>query len=103
MYSRVSVKIESSEIVGASLHKSIPWYLHVYTVPFLSLYPVLAFAYYIKYEDWLKSEEWTFLACVTLGVSHALSFLVTKWNTGAKARITALSVSTTRLLCPSVH
>jgi len=36
----------------------------------------------------LKSEEWTFLACVTLGAGHALSFLVTRWNAGAKAWVT---------------
>jgi cation-transporting ATPase 13A1 len=43
----------------------MPWYEHVYTVPFLALYPLLA---YIKYDEWLQSDEWTFLACVLLGV-----------------------------------
>ncbi|TBU39485.1 endoplasmic reticulum Ca-transporting P-type ATPase [Dichomitus squalens] len=83
-----SVKVVSAEIAGASLHVSLPWYTHLYTIPFLSLYPVLAYAYYVKYDDWLQSEEWTFLACVSLGLGHALSFLFTKWNTGAKAWIT---------------
>ncbi|KAI0794848.1 endoplasmic reticulum Ca-transporting P-type ATPase [Abortiporus biennis] len=87
----VSVNIESTEIVAATLHKALPWYLHLYTVPFLSLYPLLAYTYYIKYDDWLQSEEWTFLACVSLGVSHALSFLVTRWSTGAKAWVTTSS------------
>ncbi|KAH8096846.1 endoplasmic reticulum Ca-transporting P-type ATPase, partial [Cristinia sonorae] len=89
----VAVKIASSEIVGATLHIALPWYLHLYTVPFLSLYPLLAYAYYIKYDDWLKSEEWTFLACVALGAGHALSFLVTKWSTAMKARITTRGAS----------
>ena len=31
------------------------------------LYPLLAYAYFIKYVNCLKSEEWTFLACVSLG------------------------------------
>ncbi|KAI0644110.1 endoplasmic reticulum Ca-transporting P-type ATPase [Trametes meyenii] len=83
-----SVKVESSEIVGATLHVALPWQYHLYTAPFLSLYPVLAYAYFIKYDDWLQSEEWTFLACVSLGLGHALSFLVTRWNTGARAWIT---------------
>jgi cation-transporting ATPase 13A1 len=48
----------------------------------------LAYAYYIKYDQWLKSEEWTFLACVLLGASHSLSFLVTRWNARAKAWVT---------------
>lgn len=89
---RTSVNIKSSEIVGISLHSAIPWYTHLYAAPFLSLYPLLAYAYFIKYDDWLQSEEWTFLACVSLGVSHALSFLVTRWNTGARAWITTRKV-----------
>ena len=31
------------------------------------LYPLLAYAYFVKYVNCLKSEEWTFLACVSLG------------------------------------
>ncbi|KAF8842460.1 endoplasmic reticulum Ca-transporting P-type ATPase [Paxillus ammoniavirescens] len=79
---------ESSEIARASLHVALPWYTYIYTIPFLSLYPLLAYAYYVKYDDWIQSEEWTFLACVLLGAGHALSFLVTRWSAGAKARIT---------------
>ncbi|KAF8625668.1 hypothetical protein AX15_005247 [Amanita polypyramis BW_CC] len=85
---RVSVSVSSSEIAGASLHTSIPWYWHLYGLPFLFLYPVLAYAYFVKYDTWLVSEEWTFLACVLLGAGHALSFLVTRWNSGARAWIT---------------
>ncbi|KAF5354141.1 hypothetical protein D9756_007296 [Leucocoprinus leucothites] len=78
----------STEIERASLRVWLPWYNHLYTVPFLSLYPVLAYAYYVKYDDWLGSEEWTFLACTTLTVCHALSFLSTRWNASARAWIT---------------
>ncbi|KAF9233403.1 hypothetical protein BU15DRAFT_90366 [Melanogaster broomeanus] len=84
----VAVHVESSEIARASLHVALPWYTHIYTIPFLSLYPLLAYAYYVRYEDWIKSEEWTFLACVSLGAGHALSFLITRWSAGAKAWIT---------------
>ncbi|KAG1793294.1 uncharacterized protein HD556DRAFT_1479397 [Suillus plorans] len=77
---RASVAVQSNEIAKASLHVALPCYTHLYTIPFLSLYPLLAYAYYIKYDDWLKSEEWTFLACVSLGAGHALSFLVTRWR-----------------------
>jgi len=55
---------------------------------------VLAYAYFVKYDTWLVSEEWTFLACVSLGAGHALSFLVTRWSTGAKAWVTANKVNT---------
>ncbi|KAF8664216.1 hypothetical protein AX16_000779 [Volvariella volvacea WC 439] len=86
----VAVRVDSSEISGASLHRALPWYYHLYTVPFLSFYPLLAYAYFIKYDEWLVSEEWTFLACVSLWGGHALSFLVTRWSTGAKAWVTTV-------------
>ena len=87
------VTVQSPEIARASLHIALPWYSHLYTLPFLSLYPVLAYAYYVKYDHWLGGEEWTFLACVSLGAGHALSFLVTKWSAGARAIITTRRVS----------
>jgi hypothetical protein len=89
---RASVSVISPEIARASLHIAIPWYTHLYTLPFLSLYPLLAYAYYVKYDQWLVSEEWTFLACVSLGATHALSFLITKWSAGARAWITTMKV-----------
>jgi hypothetical protein len=94
MTPRVSVNIISQEISGTDLRISIPRWQHLYAVPFLPFYPLLAYAYYIRYDDWLKSEEWTFLACVLLGAGHALSFLVTRWSARAKAWIT------TRKVCP---
>lgn len=87
-----TITVNSPEIARASLHIAIPWYYHLYTVPFLSLYPLLAYAYYVKYDQWFGSEEWTFLACVSLGVGHGLSFLVTRWSTGARAWITTRKV-----------
>ncbi|KAF8590671.1 endoplasmic reticulum Ca-transporting P-type ATPase [Ramaria rubella] len=88
------VSVRSSDIQSASLHISLPWYTYLYTIPFLSLYPLFAYAYYIRYDDWIKSEEWTFLGCVTIGAGHALSFLVTRWSTGAKAFITTRPAGT---------
>lgn len=67
--------------------------MHLYAVPFLLLYPLWAYAYYVRYDDWVKSEEWTFLGCVTLGAGHALSFLVTRWSSAARAFITTSKVS----------
>ena len=89
---RVSVNIVSPEISGTDLRVSIPRWQHLYAVPFLPFYPLLAYAYYIKYDDWIKSEEWTFLACVLLGAGHALSFLVTRWSAKARAWITTRKV-----------
>jgi cation-transporting ATPase 13A1 len=89
---RPDVFVTSSEISKAILRTSIPWHLHLYGIPFLSLYPVLVYAYYFKYDNWLQSEEWTFLACVSLAAGHALSFLVTRWSTAARAWITTKKV-----------
>ncbi|KAF8908091.1 endoplasmic reticulum Ca-transporting P-type ATPase [Gymnopilus junonius] len=83
-----SVSVVSPEIARASLHISVPWQKHIYGYPFLSLYPLLAYAYFVKYDEWIVSEEWTFVFCVALGAGHALSFLITKWNSGARAWIT---------------
>jgi hypothetical protein len=94
---RVSVNVVSPEIAGADLRVSIPRWQHLYAVPFLPFYPLLAYAYYVRYDEWLKSEEWTFLACVLLGAGHALSFLVTRWSAKARAWIT-----THKVRCP-VH
>lgn len=89
---RASVSVVSPEIARASLHIAIPWQKHIYGLPFLSLYPLLAYAYFVKYDEWIVSEEWTFVFCVLLGAGHALSFLVTKWNAGARAWITTNKV-----------
>src|SRR6201996_267516 len=92
MTCRVSINTVSSEISGTDLRVSIPRWRHIYAAPFLPFYPLLAYAYYVKYDQWLKSEEWTFLACVLLGASHSLSFLVTRWNARAKAWVTTREV-----------
>jgi hypothetical protein len=47
----------------------------------------------LQYDTWIKSEEWTFLACVALGAGHALSFLITRWSIAMRARITCVPVS----------
>lgn len=87
------VAVASPDIVRASLHNSIPLWQHAYAVPFLSLWPVLAYAYYVRYDDWIKSEEWSFVFTVALGASHALSFLSTRWSAGVRAWVTTKSAS----------
>jgi manganese-transporting P-type ATPase len=87
------VHVESQEISAAHLRVALPLYQHLYTLPFLSLYPLWAYAYFVKYDSWIQSEEWTFVGCVLLGAGHALSFLITRWNSGAKAWVTTRPVS----------
>ncbi|CAE6449129.1 unnamed protein product, partial [Rhizoctonia solani] len=87
------IAVTSPDIVRASLHNSIPLIWHAYALPFLCLWPVLAYAYYIRYDDWIKSEEWSFIFTVGLGATHALSFLSTRWSAGVRAWVTTHSAS----------
>ncbi|CAE6501450.1 unnamed protein product [Rhizoctonia solani] len=87
------IAVTSPDIVRASIHKSIPLIWHAYALPFLCLWPVLAYAYYKRYDDWIKSEEWSFIFTVGLGASHALSFLSTRWSAGIRAWVTTSSVT----------
>lgn len=59
----------------------------------VALYPILYFAYYHRYETWIKSEEWTFIYCVLVFGGHALSFLITAWSTKVNSRIAYRTVS----------
>lgn len=85
--------MQSDEIASVALYRKRPLWSHLYMLPFLSLYPVLAYTYYVRYDDWVKSEEWTFVYTVALVASHALSYLVTHWDVRAEAWITAARVS----------
>ncbi|PWN92733.1 putative SPF1-P-type ATPase [Acaromyces ingoldii] len=85
------IPVQSPDIARVSLHRRIPVEWHLYVAPFLALYPVWAYAYFVKYDTWIKSEEWSFIYTVSLIAGHALSFLVTRWSIGAKALITCVS------------
>ena len=89
---RRQVAVQSDEIASVTLYRRRPLAVHVYALPLLSLYPLLAFAYFVKYDEWIKSEEWTFVYTAALGVVHALSFLVTRWSVRMRALITAAPV-----------
>lgn len=58
----------------------------------VALYPLLAYTYHLKYDDWVKSEEWTFIYCVLVFAGHGLSFLTTAWSAGVNARISYTTV-----------
>nr|XP_019046656.1 cation-transporting ATPase 13A1 [Kwoniella bestiolae CBS 10118]OCF25586.1 cation-transporting ATPase 13A1 [Kwoniella bestiolae CBS 10118] len=85
--------IISQEIESISLHNPIPLFSRIYGLPILSLYPLLYYTYYHKYDEWVVSEEWTFIYCVLLFAGHALSFLITAWSSGFNARISYTSAN----------
>ncbi|CAD6928421.1 unnamed protein product [Tilletia controversa] len=85
------IAVESDEIKWLTLHRPIPFEFRLYAFPFLALYPVWAYAYFVKYDTWVKSEEWTFVFSILLVTGHALSFLVTMWSVSAKALFTSVN------------
>jgi hypothetical protein len=103
-----TLSVISQEIDSISLHNPIPIKARIYGLPFLSklpliicnaiankaaLYPLLYYTYYHKYDDWVVSEEWTFIYCVLLFAGHALTFLSTAWSTGINQRVGYTTVS----------
>ncbi|PWN24374.1 putative SPF1-P-type ATPase [Jaminaea rosea] len=86
------VAVQSPDVARITLHVPIPLWTHLYVLPFLFLYPLYLYAYYVAYDSWIKSEEWTFVYTVSLVVSHALAFLGTKWSIGFKAWVTTKQV-----------
>lgn len=67
-----------------------------------ALYPLLYYTYYHRYEDWVVSEEWTFIYCVLLFAGHALTFLTTAWSTGINQRVAYTSVSLSCRIIPKL-
>jgi cation-transporting ATPase 13A1 len=67
-----------------------------------ALYPLLYYTYYHRYEDWVVSEEWTFIYCVLLFAGHALTFLTTAWSTGINQRVAYTSVSSPYRVSPKL-
>ncbi|CAO1634754.1 unnamed protein product [Sympodiomycopsis kandeliae] len=89
----MSVAIQSPDIASIGLHAPSPFWQHFYVLPFFFLYPLYFYTYYVRYDDWIKSEEWTFVYTVALVTSHALAYLGTRWNIGFKAWATTKKVS----------
>lgn len=82
----------SPDIARISLHVPVPAWQHIYVFPFVFLYPLYLYAYTVAYDDWIKSEEWTFVFTVALVTSHALSYLSTRWSMAIKAWVTTKQV-----------
>lgn len=86
------VAVISPDIASIGLHAPTPVWQHIYVLPFLFLYPLYLYTYLVRYEDWVKSEEWTFVYTVALLTSHALAYLGTRWSIGFRAWVTTKTV-----------
>jgi len=72
-------KIVSPEIESIVLLRLRPLITHTYVFPFIFAYPLAVYAYFVEYDRYLrsvdgKSQEWTFLLCVTVFGGQALSW-----------------------------
>ncbi|RHZ71892.1 hypothetical protein Glove_251g27 [Diversispora epigaea] len=85
--------IDAKSIRKSSLHvrKSIKW--HGYVWPFFCLHTTWLYIYLLEYEEYLGSEEWTFLTLGSLITINALVFLSCQWSVRAKAFFTCSNVN----------
>ncbi|GAA5938227.1 hypothetical protein JCM1841_000925 [Sporobolomyces salmonicolor] len=81
-----TVRVESNDIASLTLVTPLPLWARIYVLPWLALYPLAYYAFYIEYDRYIQSIEWTFLLCICLFGGHALSFLFTRWSIGFRAR-----------------
>ncbi|KAG0300168.1 hypothetical protein BGZ97_003362 [Linnemannia gamsii] len=80
--------VQTKLIKTSSLHSRLPRIQHAYAWPFLFLYPAWAFIYFFKYDEWIKSEEITFVTLGLLLTTNAMLFLTCQWSVSVKASLT---------------
>ncbi|KAF9971052.1 hypothetical protein BGZ73_006069 [Actinomortierella ambigua] len=80
--------VQTKLVKASSLHTRLPRIQHLYAWPFMILYPLWTFVYFFKYDDWIKSEEITFVTLGSLLTINALLFLAGQWSVSIKAAVT---------------
>ena len=88
--------MESSLVTRISLHNPLPRWAHAYILPFIPLYPILSAIYFFKYDEYIGSEEWTFVYFGSLLTINALTWLCVHWSVTLEALFTATKVSLER-------
>lgn len=77
--------VDSDLVVNASLHRHLERRFHPYVSPFVLLYSLWYYVYLYRYDQYLGSEEWTFLTLITLISAQSLLWLSGHWSIEAKA------------------
>ncbi|KAG4300765.1 hypothetical protein PCK1_002842, partial [Pneumocystis canis] len=80
--------VDSSLIASSSLHKPKDTIFHLYVFPFLFLYPIWIYLYHFKYDEYIKSKEWTFITLGTLLLVQSLLWLSKHWNIHIRTLLT---------------
>lgn len=86
IFSGGTVPVISPDIATLTLVTPLPLLFRIYIGPWLLLYPLAAYAFYIEYDTYIKSIEWSFLLSIALFGGHALSFLMTRWSIAFRSR-----------------
>ena len=90
--------MQSSLISRISLHNPLPRWAHAYILPFSPLYPLFAIVYFFKYDEYIGSEEWTFVYLGSLLTLNALTWLCVHWSVTLEALFTATTVESLAIM-----
>jgi cation-transporting ATPase 13A1 len=90
---RPQTLIQSKSITSASFHNPLPLLWHGYIWPFALVYPIWLYIYLFRFDEYLGSEEWTFVSLGSIVVIQALVFLTGQWSVSIKANFTCTKVS----------
>ncbi|KAG0089409.1 hypothetical protein BGZ93_009872 [Podila epicladia] len=80
--------VQTKLIKASSLHSRLPRSQHAYVWPFVFLYPAWTFIYLFRYDEWIRSEEITFITLGSLLTFNSLLFLTCQWSVSIKASLT---------------
>ncbi|KAG0334874.1 hypothetical protein BG000_007965 [Podila horticola] len=80
--------VQTKLIKASSLHSRLPRSQHAYVWPFVFLYPAWTFIYLFRYDEWIRSEEITFVTLGLLLILNSLLFLTCQWSVSIKASLT---------------
>ncbi|KAK9718854.1 putative cation-transporting ATPase 1 [Basidiobolus ranarum] len=80
--------VASKSISTAALYTPRPRFWHAYVWPFLPVYPAWLYIYLFRYEEYLGSQEYTFVSVIALLSVHALTFLICQWSINIYALLT---------------
>ena len=88
--------VSSSLITCITLHNPLPRWAHTYILPFIPFYPLFAIIYFFKYDEYIGSEEWTFVYFGSLITLNALTWLCVHWSVSLEALFTATKARSVR-------
>jgi cation-transporting ATPase 13A1 len=82
--------VADKHVRDSSLHQPLPWQLHLYVWPFLIVWPAFSSIYFPKaqYEQYIQSQEWTFVWVGSIVTVQSLVWLLTQWNINLKTLFT---------------